>query len=81
MDTYTPLRKQYLMMKLVLAFYDQASEALAKGAPMKELLVMDVRERIGRYKYTTTRISKTEYEKIMNELHEEITGTFGKEDF
>ena len=27
-DTYTPLRKQYLMMKLVLAFYDQASEAL-----------------------------------------------------
>ena len=53
-DTYTPLRKQYLMMKLVLAFYDQASEALAKGAPMKELLVMEVRERIGRYKYTTT---------------------------
>ena len=47
-DTYTPLRKQYLMMKLVLAFYDQASEALAKGAPMKELLVMEVRERIGR---------------------------------
>ena len=30
-DTYTPLRKQYLMMKLVLAFYDQASEALAKA--------------------------------------------------
>ena len=41
-DTYTPLRKQYLMMKLVLAFYDQANEALAKGASMKKLLVMDV---------------------------------------
>ena len=26
-DTYTPLRKQYLMMRLVLAFYDQCSEA------------------------------------------------------
>ena len=67
-DTYTPLRKQYLMMKLVLAFYDQASEALAKGAPMKELLVMEVRERIGRYKYTTTDQIEEEYEKIMNEL-------------
>ena len=80
-DTYTPLRKQYLMMKLVLAFYDQASEALAKGAPMKEILVMEVRERIGRYKYTTTDQIEEEYEKIMKELREEIKGTFGKEDF
>ena len=35
-DTYTSLKKQYLMMKLVLAFYDQANEALKKGAPMKD---------------------------------------------
>ena len=27
-DTYTPLRKQFLMMKLVLAFYDEAKAAL-----------------------------------------------------
>lgn len=80
-DTYTPLRKQYLMMKLVLAFYDQANEALAKGASMKKLLVMDVRERIGRYKYTAVENIETEYEKIMNELKEEIAGTIGKEDF
>ena len=37
-DTYTPLRKQYLMMKLVLAFYEQSMEALNKGASMKILL-------------------------------------------
>lgn len=80
-DTYTPLRKQYLMMKLVLAFYDLATDALNKGASMKELLVMDVRERIGRYKYTMVDNIETEYEKIMNELHAEIAGTFGKEDF
>jgi V/A-type H+-transporting ATPase subunit A len=80
-DTYTPLRKQYLMMKLVLAFYEQATEALNKGASMKELLVMNVRERIGRYKYTTAENIETEYEKIMNELGAEIANTFGKEDF
>ena len=80
-DTYTPLRKQYLMMKLVVAFYELASEALGKGASMKVLLGMDVRERIGRYKYTKTEDIETEYEKIMNELHEEISGAFGKEDF
>ena len=80
-DTYTPLCKQYLMMKLVLAFYDQASEALNKGASMKDLLVMDVREKIGRYKYTLAENIETEYEKIMDELGKEVAGTIGKEDF
>ncbi len=80
-DTYTPLRKQYLMMKLVLAFYEQATEALSKGASMKVLLGMDVRERIGRYKYTTAENIEAEYEKIMNELSAEVAGAFGKEDF
>ena len=80
-DTYTPLRKQYLMMELVLAFYEQATEALSKGASMKVLLGMDVRERIGRYKYTTADNIEAEYEKIMNELSAEVSGAFGKEDF
>lgn len=80
-DTYTPLRKQYLMMKLVLAFYDKASEALKGGASINALLKMEVRERIGRYKYTVVDEIETEYEKIMNELEEEIKGAFGKEDF
>ena len=30
-DTYTSLRKQYLMMKLVLAFYDESAEGPGKG--------------------------------------------------
>ena len=70
-DTYTSLRKQYLMMKLVLAFYEEASEALTKGASMQILINMEVRERIGRYKYTLDADIETEYEKILNELHTE----------
>ena len=80
-DTYTSLRKQYLMMKLVFAFYEEASEALTKGASMQILINMEVRERIGRYKYTLDADIETEYEKILNELHTEIAGAFGKEDF
>ena len=80
-DTYTSLWKQYLMMKLVLAFYEEASEALTKGASMQILINMEVRERIGRYKYTLDADIETEYEKILNELHTEIAGAFGKEDF
>ena len=80
-DTYTPLRKQYLMMKLVLAFYEQSMDALNKGASMNALLRMKVREKIGRYKYTVTEDIETAYEEIMSELEAEIADTFGKEDF
>ena len=80
-DTYTPLRKQYLMMNLVLAFYEKSMDALDKGASMNALLTMAVREKIGRYKYTVTDQIESEYESIMSELDAEIADTFGKEDF
>ena len=80
-DTYTPLRKQYLMMKLVLAFYDQCSEALKNGSSINDLLKMAVRERIGRYKYTPDEKIETEYEAVKAELAAEIAETAGKEDF
>ncbi len=80
-DTYTPLRKQYLMMKLVLAFYEKSMDALNKGAAMNALLAMAVREKIGRYKYTVTDQIESEYETIMSELDAEVADTFGKEDF
>ena len=80
-DTYTPLRKQYLMMRLVLAFYDQCSEALKNGSSINDLLKMAVRERIGRYKYTPDKKIETEYEAVKAELAAEIAETAGKEDF
>ena len=49
-DTYTPLEKQFLMMKLVLSFYDASVEALNKGVPVDDLVKMAVRERIGLFK-------------------------------
>ena len=80
-DTYTPLRKQLLMMKLVLAFYDEAKAALESGAPIQGLIKMAVRERIGRYKYTLNDNIESEYKAIREELAAEIAGVFGKEDF
>ena len=80
-DTYTPLRKQYLMMRLVLAFYDQCSEALKNGSSINDLLKMAVRERIGRYKYTPDEKIETEYEAVTLDRVFEIAETAGKEDF
>ena len=80
-DTYTPLRKQYLMMKLVLAFYEKSVGALNKGADMNALIAMPVREKIGRYKYTTDADIESEYKNVEEELDKEVAAAFGKEDF
>ena len=80
-DTYTPLRKQYLMMKLVLAFYEKSVDALNKGADMNTLIAMPVREKIGRYKYTTDDDIESEYKNVEEELDKEVATAFGKEDF
>lgn len=80
-DTYTPLRKQYLMMKLVLAFYEKSVDALNKGADMNALIAMPVREKIGRYKYTTDADVESEYKNVEEELDKEVAAAFGKEDF
>ena len=79
-DTYTSLNKQHNMMKLVMAFYNESLEALNGGASINDILKMDVRERIGRYKYTLEADVDTEYDKIYKELAVEIANILGKED-
>ena len=79
-DTYTSLNKQHNMMKLVMAFYNESLEALNSGASINDILKMDVRERIGRYKYTLEADVDKEYETIHKELAVEIANILGKED-
>ena len=79
-DTYTPLEKQFLMMELVLAFYEKSKEALDEGASINDILKMDVRERIGRFKYTLPEDIETEYNKISQELINEISDAVNREE-
>ena len=80
-DTYTSLRKQFLMMKLVLAFYEESQKALNDGASSGGLIKMAVKERIGRFKYTTEDKIETEYQAVLEQLAKEIADVLGKEDF
>lgn len=50
-DTFCSLKKQNKMLKLVLNFYDQGMRALKQGVYLKDILNMDVRNRIARAKY------------------------------
>ncbi len=72
-DTYTSIEKQFLMMKLILMYYDAAAEALEKGADIEKLVNLEVRERIGRYKYTPQADVAGEFDKIAGQLKDEIS--------
>lgn len=71
-DTYTQLHKQFLMMKLILAYYDISLEALDKGASVEDLANLAVRENIGRFKYTVIDKVDEEYKHIMNMLDKQV---------
>ena len=80
-DTYTSLKKQHLMMKLVMAFYDFGVKALADGANIEEIISMPVRESIGRFKYVHEDEIEQAYDKVMDEFAEEGKKIDGKEAF
>ena len=79
-DTYTSLRKQLLMMKLVLAYYEKAAEALQNGAKVHDLINLPVREQIGRFKYTLEENAEKEYANVMSTLEIQTKDACGKED-
>ena len=80
-DTYSSLKKQYLLMKLVLAYYDHGVEALKQGASIQDLVKLEVREKIGRFKYTLEDKLDEEYKNIMDQLAKGISNVLGKEGF
>ncbi|MDI6822472.1 MAG: V-type ATP synthase subunit A [Actinomycetota bacterium] len=66
-DTFTSLKKQYLMLKLIMTFHHQALQALEDGKPLQDILNTPVREKIARAKY----VSEDELE-TFNELEKKV---------
>lgn len=50
-DTYTSLRKQYLMLRTILHFHHLGTNALDEGRSLKEILALEVRENISKMKF------------------------------
>ncbi len=71
-DTFSSLRKQHMMMQMILEFYDASLSALEKGADINKLVVMDVREAIGRFKYTPEADLDARYKEIIDELNTQV---------
>jgi len=50
-DTYASIRKQFLLLRLVMSFYREAGEALEAGADINEVIKSPVRERLAAAKF------------------------------
>lgn len=80
-DTYSSLRKQYLMMKLVLRFYDGSLDALKKGADIEKLVSIPSRESIGRFKYVPEKDIEDTYKTVCAAIDSEIAVVDAREDY
>lgn len=81
-DAYTSQAKQCVILKLVLAYYKKASEALNSGADLDDLTALPVRERIARVKETHEDAIHVEYKRVMTMLEDQISAAINnkKED-
>lgn len=79
-DTYTSLDKQYLLMELILAYYDKSLEGLKKGASIEKLVSLPSREKIGRFKYADEKKIESEFAEISAELDSDIEKAVSEKD-
>ena len=49
-DSFCPLDKQYWMLKVIIAFYERAGEAMNRGVPLGKVLKLPIKADIGRMK-------------------------------
>ena len=76
-DTYASLNKQYRMLKLILMSYDEGIRALEKDVDIEDILVMQVREKIGRSKYIEES-NINDFDNIEKELTAEVNELIAK---
>ena len=79
-DTYSSLKKQNLMMRLILGFYDKAASALELGADIESIVALPIRERIGRFKYISENDVEVEATSVESQLAHEISDILDKEE-
>ena len=70
-DTYTSLKKQLAMLKLICGFREKAGEAVAQYVELNDILNSPFKEKIGRAKYVPEENAE-QLEKIYTEMLGEI---------
>ena len=70
-DTFSSLRKQEYMLRLILTFDELAKDALIKNVDIEDVLELGVREQIGRAKYIPES-EMNKFDEILAEIKSEM---------
>lgn len=71
-DTFTSPKKQLMMMKLIMEFYDKCLSVLSAEMSVDEMAALPVRERIGRFKYIPEESIDESFAQIKAEIHTQL---------
>ena len=71
-DTYCSLKKQYLMLKAIMKFYERAATALKKGKEPEEIMKASVVDDIAKMKFIPEEKFEEKAKKIFQKINQEL---------
>ncbi|ENN96084.1 V-type ATP synthase subunit A [Methanocaldococcus villosus KIN24-T80] len=73
-DTYCPPKKQYLMLKIIMTFYEEALKAVERGVEPKKIISVPVKQEIARMKYMPhDEFINVKANEILNKVKEQLS--------
>ncbi len=78
-DTYSSMKKQFYMLKLIYEFDSMSREALENYVDVNAIISCPFKERIGRAKYIPED-NLSEFDEILKQMNAELKGLAGGED-
>ena len=79
-DTYSSLKKQHMLLDLILSYYHEGLKALDAEVPFSSIISMPVREQIGRFKYVPESEAQERYSQIYSRLQKELREMVGDDE-
>jgi V/A-type H+-transporting ATPase subunit A len=77
-DTYCSAKKQFMMLQLMLKFYDKALHAVNQGVPAREIAEIMVKDDIARLKYVEEKDVDKAIKEIEIKMEEQINALIEK---
>jgi V/A-type H+-transporting ATPase subunit A len=70
-DSFCPVEKQYLMLKVIMEYYENVNEAMGRGVSLRQIQALPLKAGIGRMK------DEQDVEiirKMMDDTRQQVTG-------
>ncbi len=71
-DSYCSKEKQYLMLKIIMKFYQEVNKAIASGIMASRTAAVKVKDEIARMKYTPNQDFPQRYEELIKAIESEF---------